>query len=190
MSSNPIDPRYTSASYAFDEAPPTNGNGVDYALRDDQAVESAGSELGSIAGAIETLQNRLAQAQDQLSNVAAVQTTEYEISRLFVEAQRFSEASLSKLEIQIQEILIEAEAKAAEILREATEEAAEIRRQAHQSTSIPNRAAEEVQSAIAGFASVNSQLVRELAALNDMLTTSTDHRSPSVGRPSGLASPQ
>ena len=84
---------------------------VDYGLHDDPAVESASSELGSIAGAIESLQNRLAQAQDQLNNVAAVQTTEFEIGRLFVEAQRFSEASLSKLEIQIQEILIEAEAK-------------------------------------------------------------------------------
>jgi chromosome segregation ATPase len=187
MSSNPIDPRFSSASYSFGDIPPINGNAVDYGLHDDPAVESASSELGSIAGAIESLQNRLSQAQDQLNNVAAVQTTEFEIGRLFVEAQRFSEASLSKLEIQIQEILIEAEAKAAEILREATEEAAEIRRQAHQSSSIPNRAAEEVQTAIVGFANVNSQLVRELAALSDILTTSTDGQSPSGGRLPGAS---
>jgi hypothetical protein len=174
MSSNPIDPRFSSASPSFDDVQTFNGKLVDYTPHGDTAVESASSELGSIAGAIETLQNRLAQAQGQLNNVADVQTTEHEISRLFIEAQRFSEASLSKLEIQIQEILIEAEAKAAEILREATEEAAAIRRQAQQSSAVPNRTAQEVQTAIVGFASVNSELVRELAALSDVLTSSTD----------------
>jgi hypothetical protein len=190
MSSNPIDPRFGSTSHSFDDVPPFNGTTADYAPHDDAAVESASSELGSIAGAIETLQHRLAHAQNQLNSVAAVQTTEYEIGRLFVEAQRFSEASLSKLEIQIQEILIEAEAKAAEIIREATEEAAGIRRQAQQSASVPNRAAQEVQAAIAGFASVNSELVRELAALSDMLTSTTDHRSPAMGRSSGTVNSQ
>ena len=109
---------------------------------------------------------------------------------MFVEAQRFSEASLSKLEIQIQEILIEAEAKAAEILREATEEAAAIRRQAQQSSSVPNRTAQEVQTAIVGFASVNSELVRELAALSDVLTSSTDHQSPAMGPSSDTVNSQ
>jgi hypothetical protein len=71
--------------------------------------------------------------------------------------------------MQIQEILVEAEAKAAEILREATEEAEKIRQEAHQSSFIPARTAQELQSAIAGFASVNNELVRELNALNAML---------------------
>jgi cell division septum initiation protein DivIVA len=113
--------------------------------------------------------------------VTVVQTTEYEIGRLFVEAQRFSEASLSKLEMQIQEILVEAEAKAAEILREANEEAAEIRRQAQQASFIPDRTAQELQTAIVGFASVNSELVKELTALNDMLTPASGPRSDSLG---------
>ena len=41
-----------------------------------------------------------------------VEATESEIGRLFVEAQRFSEESLSKLELQIHQILCAAEDKA------------------------------------------------------------------------------
>ena len=65
-----------------------------------------------------------------------METTEVEIGRLFVEAQRFSEDSLSKLEFEIYEILREVEAKAKQILAEATQEAHEIRRQAQHATSV------------------------------------------------------
>jgi cell division septum initiation protein DivIVA len=110
-----------------------------------------------------------------------VQTTEFEIGRLFMEAQRFSEATLSRLEMQIQEILVEAEAKAAEILREANEDAERIRREAQQSSFIPARTAQELQSAIAGFASVNNELIRELSALNAMLAPS-NRMAPPIDR--------
>jgi hypothetical protein len=187
MSTNPIDPVFGHTSFPHEDVLSANGNGYGYgqAPPEDTTVESTSSELGAIAGAIEELQSRLAQANDQLHQVAVVQTTEYEIGRLFVEAQRFSEASLSKLEMRIQEILVEAEAKAAEILREATEEAVEIRRQAQQSSVIPNRTAQELQTAIVGFASVNSELVKELSVLNDMLTPSADPRSPSMNQSFG-----
>jgi len=181
MSSSPIDPVFDSDSFSQEERRPQNGNSGVHPLLGDPSVESASSELGAIAGAIEDLQGRLAQANAKLTQVAAVQTTEYEIGRLFVEAQRFSEASLSKLEMKIQEILVEAEEKAAEIIREATEEAAEIRQHAQQSAVIPNRTAQELQAAIVGFAGVNSQLVKELTALNDMLAQSDDPRSPPMG---------
>lgn len=185
MSTNPIDPVFGHTSFPHEDVLSANGNGFGPAPQERTTVESTSSELGAIAGAIEELQSRLAQANDQLHQVAVVQTTEYEIGRLFVEAQRFSEASLSKLEMRIQEILVEAEAKAAEILREATEEAVEIRRQAQQSSVIPNHTAQELQSAIVGFASVNSELVKELSVLNDMLTPSADPRSPSMGQAFG-----
>jgi chromosome segregation ATPase len=185
MSTNPIDPVFGHTSFPREDVLSSNGNGWGQAPQDNANVESTSSELGAIAGAIEELQSRLAQANDQLHQVAAVQTTEYEIGRLFVEAQRFSEASLSKLEMRIQEILVEAEAKAAEILREATEEAVEIRRQAQQSSAIPNRTAQELQSAIVGFASVNSELVKELSVLNDMLTPVAEPRSSSLGQSFG-----
>jgi hypothetical protein len=181
MSTNPIDPVFAQNSFPHGDGLSGNGKSGRYAPPRDAAVDSASSELGAIAGAIEELQNRLAQAHNQLNQVAVVQTTEYEIGRLFVEAQRFSEASLSKLEMQIQEILVEAEAKAAEILREATAEAAEIRRQAHQSSFIPDRTAQELQAAIVGFASVNSELVKELTALNEMLTPASGRRPAPAG---------
>jgi hypothetical protein len=182
MTTNPIDPVFDPASFPRGDGLSENGHSAGYGSQgsygpQDSTVDSTTSELGAIAGAIEELQGRLAQAHEQLNQVAVVQTTEYEIGRLFVEAQRFSEASLSKLEMQIQEILVEAEAKAAEIIREANEEAAEIRRQAQQASFIPDRTAQELQTAIVGFASVNSELVKELTALNDMLTPASGPRS-------------
>jgi chromosome segregation ATPase len=178
MSTSPTDPVFSVNSYPAADPYAGNGYPVGHGSNENAAVESASSEIGAIAGAIEELQNRLARANDQLGQVTAVRTTEFEIGRLFVEAQRFSEASLSKLEMQIQEILVEAEAKATEILREATEEAHEIRRQAQQQSSlIPARTAQELQAAIVGFANVNGELIKELNALNAMLTPSAV-RSP------------
>ena len=95
-------------------------------------VEWANTELHSIASTIEELQSRLAEANSRLDSAAKAETTEFEIGRLFVEAQQFSDASLSRLELQIHEIFREAEAMAREILTEATEEAHEIRQHAQQ----------------------------------------------------------
>ena len=75
-------------------------------------VEWVNTELHTIASTIEELQGRLNEANTRLASASKVETTEFEIGRLFVEAQRFSEASLSKLELTIHEILGEAEAKA------------------------------------------------------------------------------
>ena len=111
-------------------------------------VEWTNAELHSIASTIEELQRRLEAANTRLSSVAEVETTEVEIGRLFVEAQRFSEDSLSKLENQIHEVLCAAENKANQILSEATAEALEIRRQAQEAAFLSTRTARELQSAI------------------------------------------
>jgi hypothetical protein len=137
-------------------------------------VEWVNSELHTIAGTIEELQGRLEEANARLESASKVETTEFEIGRLFVEAQRFSEASLSKLDLKIREILCEAEAKAKEILAEATEEAHEIRRQAQQAAFAATGTARELQTAIAGFTAVNNELLKELGSLNDMLTPAID----------------
>jgi hypothetical protein len=191
MDTSPIDPVFGSSSYPngdhpYSGYPSGNGNPLGQAGRESATVNAATSELGAIAGAVEDLQRRLEQAHEQLGQVTAVRTTEFEIGQLFVEAQRFSEASLSRLELQIQEILVEAEAKANQILREATEEAQEIRRQAQeqaqQSSFIPARTAQELQAAIVGFAGVNTELIKELNALNTMLAPSADRRFPTPGQ--------
>ena len=130
--------------------------------------------MHSIASTIEELQLRLEAANNRLSSVAEVETTEVEIGRLFVEAQRFSEDSLSKLERQIHEVLSAAEDKAKQILTEATEEALEIRRQAQEAAFVSTRTARELQSAIAGFTAVNIELVKELGALSSMLTPASE----------------
>jgi hypothetical protein len=148
-----------------------NGDGVGQADHDPGAeVEWTNAELHSIASTIEELQRRLEQANSRLSTPTTVETAEFEIGRLFVEAQRFSEESLSKLELQIHSILRAAEDKARQILTEATEEALEIRQQAQEAAIVSTKTARELQAAIAGFSTVNNELVKELGALNSMLT--------------------
>jgi prefoldin subunit 5 len=147
-------------------------------------VEWVNTELRTIASTIEELQGRLEEANTRLATASLVETTELEIGRLFVEAQRFSEDSLSKLDVKIHEILCEAEAKAKQILAEATEEAHEIRRQAQQAAFGSTRTARELQSAIAGFTNVNNELLKELGALNSMLTPASE-RGVNEIEPSG-----
>jgi len=143
-------------------------------------VEWTNAELHSIASTIEELQRRLEVANDRLSSASKVETTELEIGRLFVEAQRFSEESLTKLERQIHEVLCAAEEKANQILTEATEEALEIRRQAQEAAFMSTRTARELQSAIAGFTTVNNELVKELGALNSMLAPASERGTTEI----------
>jgi hypothetical protein len=137
-------------------------------------VDWTNAELHSIASTIEELQRRLVDANTRLSTASAVETTEFEIGQLFVKAQQFSEESLSKLGQQINKILIAAEAKAEQILHEATQEALEIRRKAQAAAVASTQTARELQLAIAGFTTVNSELVQELGALNSMLTPGSE----------------
>jgi cell division septum initiation protein DivIVA len=142
-------------------------------------------ELQSIAATIEDLQRRLETANSQLSTAANVEATESEIGRLFVEAQRFSEDSLSNLELQICEILCAAEDKAKAILTEATQEAIQIRRQAQEAAFLSTKTAQELQSAIAGFTTVNNELVKELGELTSMLTPASQRGAPQIDHSSG-----
>ena len=145
------------------------------------------TELHTIASTIEQLQGRLEEANTRLATASKVETTEFEIGRLFVEAQRFSEASLSKLELTIHEILGEAEAKAKQILAEATEEAHDIRRHAQEAAIASTRSARELQSAIAGFTTVNHELLKELGALNSMLTPASERGTTEIEPSPGVS---
>jgi hypothetical protein len=149
-------------------------------------VERVNTELHTIASTIGELQDRLEETKARLASASNVETTEFEIGRLFVEAQRFSEASLSKLDLKIHEILCEAEAKAKQILAEATEEAHEIRRQAQQAALGSTRTARELQSAIAGFTTVNNKLLKELGSLNSMLTPASERGITEIEPSSGM----
>ncbi len=162
--------------------PAANGRSYGQALGQATKAEVPHEEIQQIADAIEELQGRLKRANEQLSQVAAIQNTEIEIGRLFVEAQRFSDASLSRLEVQVQEIVVEAEAKAAEIIREATEDAEEIRRLARTGSSLPEQTAQELKSVIGTFANVNAELIKQINVLNAMLTPLVDRRTASLNQ--------
>src|ERR1700733_14212820 len=150
-------------------------------------VEWVNSELLTISSTIEELQSRLEEANSRLASASNVESTEFDLGRLFVEAQRFSEDSLSKLELQIHEILCEAEEKARQILTAATGGALEIRRQAHEAAISSTRTARELQTAITGFTTVNTQLLQELNALNSMLTSASDREANEIEPASDLS---
>jgi chromosome segregation ATPase len=162
-----------------DEYQSGNGNSAGHVSRKKAKAESPSSEMDAIAEEIVDLERRLERARRQLDQSSTSQTTELEIGRLFFEAQRFSEASVTRLEREIQEILQEAEAKAAEIIREATEEAHQIRYRGQQSSFISSRTAEELQSVIIGFTAMNGDLIKELHGLYDLLRPLVDRRSES-----------
>jgi hypothetical protein len=163
-----------------------NGHSAGPVSKKRPKVESPSAEIGDIAGVIEELESRLEQARAQLAQASTAQTTEFEIGRLFVEAQRFSEASVSKLEGEIQEIMDAAHATAAEIVRAAIEEAQETRRKAERSSFIPSHMAQELQVAIVGFTTVNNELIKELNAINTLLRPLVDRRFDSLDPESTL----
>jgi hypothetical protein len=138
-----------------------------------QIVQSATAEIELVAGAIEELQERLSKANEQIGQVTAVRATELEIGQLFVQAQQFTDAALARLEEQIQAILTEAEAKAADMISTAQSEADEIIRNAKEQTVFASsETAQGLHAAIVGFSRVNSELVTELGALNEILFSS------------------
>lgn len=149
----------------------------------ERAVQWVNPELREIASTIEELQSRLEQANARLSRAEELEAKEVEIGRLFVEAQNFIETYVSKIEAKIHEVLSEAEAKARQILVEATEEAREIRGEAQQAAFESTSTIGELQSAIAGFTTVNAELLKELGTLNSML-------SPGSKRTAGRSDPQ
>src|SRR5580700_4670145 len=123
-----FDPERAGGTVAAESAAPPPPLGTDGTVATESAaVESASAEIEFVTSAIEDLQSRLERANTQMNQVTAVRATEREIGLLFVEAQKFTEAALAKLEGQIHQILDQAEAKAAEIVREAQEEAEEVR---------------------------------------------------------------
>lgn len=150
---------------------------VEESVDQSASVDSAREEIASVADAVAALQHRLEHANEHLRQVNAVRATELEIGRLFVEAQRFAEAYLIRLEDQVQEILAKAEAKAAQILREATQEAQELRQGAGQTAHMPALTVQKVQAAIAGMAGTHSDLMTELYTLNAMLAPLRTRRS-------------
>jgi phage-related tail protein len=168
---------------ALESTQPTAGSHAGAHAPPGAEIEWSNAELHSIASTIEELQRRLEQANSQVSTAAAVEATELDIGRLFVEAQRFSDDSLSKLEQQIDEILRAAEDKAKQILNEATEEALEIRRRAQEAAIVSTRTARELQTAIAGFTKVNTELAKEIGALNSMLGPGVEQGSIEYGPP-------
>jgi cell division septum initiation protein DivIVA len=200
MSTNPLQISPTWAHSVMAEEPLGTSRAVDHftatdahepATQETQIVESATAEIELVAGAIEQLQERLAKANEQIGQVTAVRATELEIGQLFVQAQQFTDAALARLEEQIQAILTEAEQKAADMISIAQREADDIIRSAKEQTVFAStETAQGLQAAIVGFSRVNRELVTELGALNEVLSSSVGHyESPSELTPDPNSNP-
>jgi cell division septum initiation protein DivIVA len=87
--------------------------------------------------------------------------SETELGRLFVEAQRFTDDALAKLDSQVDRVLAQASAKAAQIVLEAREEAEQILRTARDTVALPTETAGELRVAVDQL----SKFVGELATM-------------------------
>jgi hypothetical protein len=183
-----FDPERAGGTVAA-ESPPDPECTAGAVAAESAAVELASAEIEFVTGAIEDLQSRLERATTQMNQVTAVRATEREIGLLFVEAQKFTEAALAKLEGQIHQILDQAEAKAAEIVREAQQEAEEVRRQAQSTLLFPAEKVHELHAAIRGFSTSNGELVKELSALNTMLSPASERGIHAAASTNGTGSP-
>ena len=186
-----FDPERAGGTVAAESAasPPDPERMAATVAAESAAVESASAEIEFVTGAIEDLQSRLERATTQMNQVTAGRATEREIGLLFVEAQKFTEAALAKLEGQVHQILDQAEAKAAEIVREAQQEAEEVRRQAQSGTLFPAEKIHELYAAIRGFSTINGELVKELSALNTMLSPASERGNHAATSTNGTGSP-
>ena len=101
--------------------------------------------------------------------------SETELGRLFVEAQRFTDDALAKLDGQVERVLAQASAKAAQIVVEAREEADQILRSARDTVSLPTDKADELRAAVDRL----TTFVGELGALlkTDRPSTAADGSS-------------
>lgn len=101
-------------------------------------------------------------ASERRKDDAGAPITEREIGQVFVEAQRFTDDALVKLEGQIGRVLAEAGRKAAEIVLEAREEADELLRRARESVSLSSAKADELHQAVARLATLVDSLADAL----------------------------
>jgi hypothetical protein len=132
-------------------------------------VEWAGFGQHPMSSAVEEFHGGVDVANVPLAKSEEVETAEADLGQMMVEARSISAISFSRLELQIHEVLCEAEAKATRILTEATDEAHEIRRQSQEVAMVSKRAADELQVTIAGFSAVNVELIKQLGALHSAL---------------------
>jgi dsDNA-specific endonuclease/ATPase MutS2 len=163
--------RQSGAVYAASSTSSNVDERPDDAPRDvpDEAIEMVSSEMDSITTAVSSLLERLDTANNKLAEATSVRMTEWEMGRLFVEAQEFTDTALNTLDEQTHQMLLEAEQEADQIIANARLEAERIVAEAKSSPALSSETVTYLRSTIEGFARVNQELLKELTFLNEML---------------------
>jgi hypothetical protein len=165
--------------YPPDTAYPDEGDTV-------QAVTTA---VTHVAVALDELKDQLEIANRRVSEVAAAQTTEAELGRLFVRAAEFADSAIAEAQDEARQVVADAHRQADRILAIARGHADAIIEEAERSTTLPSAFALHVQAALDGFTHVNAEFMKEVEFLRDSLqpaltpaaTRAEMRRPPEVG---------
>jgi len=146
------------------------------------AMDGTVAESSGAMGALRELLRRL-EALAVLSQEH--QRNEAKIGQLFTRVQDYIDRTTAEAEEQARALIAEAEFEASRIVTAAKEEAHRLITDASRPTGIPPEAIRQLQVTIEGFARLNADLLRELAALNETLN---EHAQPvTTGAEAGAA---
>jgi len=145
-----------------------------------EGITNAIAELGNIS---ETMDATVAESSTALDGLRTLlrrlealavlsrehQRNEAKIGQLFTRVQDYIDRTTAEAEEQARNLIAEAEFEAARIVSAAKDEAHRLITDASRPTGIPPEAIRQLQVTIEGFARLNADLLRELAALNETL---------------------
>lgn len=136
---------------------------------DEQEIERVTAEVQSVSSAIDSLTRRLTEANDRLEHVSMVRSSEVEIGRLLLQAQRFVDEAVAEARDHAKATVAEAEAEADRILAEARQQAEEIIQAARSAPTVSPETLLALDTTIGEFTKANTELIHELAQLRDVL---------------------
>lgn len=149
-------------------------------------VQAVTTAVTHVAVALDELKGQLEIANRRVSEVAAAQTTEAELGRLFVRAAQFADSAIAEAQDEARRLVADARREADRIVAEARGHADAIIEEAEQSSALPSAFALQVQTALDGFTHVNSEFMKELEFLWNSLQTALP---PAVTNRSGIGRP-
>jgi DivIVA protein len=144
-------------------------------------VQAVTSAVSHVAMALDELKDQLEIANRRVSEVAATQTTEAELGRLFVRAAQFADSAIAEAQDEARRLVADARREADRIVADARGHADAIIEEAERSTTLPSAFALQVQTALDGFTHVNREFMKELEFLWDSLQTALPPAATSGG---------
>ena len=136
----------------------------------DDMSEAMDLTVSQATSAVDGLKDLLRRLESLAVLAKEHQKNEVKIGELFISVQDYIARATAEAEERARSLIAEAEFEAARIVATAKEEAHRLISDARRPTGIPPEALKQLQGTIDGFARLNTDVLGELAALNETLT--------------------